>query len=500
MSENRQPPGGLFNAGPAPRYMPPMSNTMPANNSIPDHGLNRNSTSQAVPPNRNITASNQAPGHVTNSNPGTQYIPNIAVPGNLPMYNGGPSGTAPQAPPRPMAPSSNMPGGSHKPSQGVNRNGQGVHGTYGQIMNNSLLPMSSVRSNSHGIAGAVSPTPRQRFNAVPQTPGQRFNAVSTLRYTPSTNSIHRTNGAVGQARPIVQPQSPYDLPASQYAPYQSVHQRLGSQPTPPNNNRWTVNQTLTPQSMLPSGSVPSSATYPPAMDNDAKRPANAPPVEPPKKRQRKAAPPPVPLAQQPQQANANPAAAIQTAETQLTTTQLATAQFAETKPGPPTVYLNTTAKYVIEPDAREALPADTTALAFDQAVTEVIRVVQRPAKRGSLLRSRPLLHLRGLTDAIEAFVARPDRRELVLFEETDLTNVRYVRHVEDHIWLGEYDRIPDADYADQVTMAEKERILREAKEKEERERPAPTLQEAQRDIFKYGTPGNGSTTRPGPQQ
>lgn len=370
MSENRQPPGGLFNAGPAPRYMPPTSNTMPANNSIGDQGLNGNSTSQAVPPNRNIAASNQATGHVTNSNPGTQYMPNVAVPGNLPMYNTSPSGTAPQAPPRPMAPNSNMPGGSHRPSQGVNRNGQGVHVTYSQIMNDSLLPMSSVRSNSHGIVGAVPPTPRQRFNAVPQTPGQRFNAVSTLRYTPSTNSIHRTNGAVGQARPIDQPQSPYDLPASQYAPYQSVHQRLGSQPTPPNNNnnRSTVNQTLTPRFMLPSGSVPSSATYPPAMNNDAKRPANAPPAEPSKKKQRKAAPPPVPLAQQPQQANTNPAvrdtrgptAVIQTAETQLTTTQLASNQFAETKPGPPTVYLNTTAKYVIEPgkNSQAKVPCD----------------------------------------------------------------------------------------------------------------------------------------------
>lgn len=113
--------------------------------------------------------------------------------------------------------------------------------------------------------------------------------------------------------------------------------------------------------------------------------------------------------------------------------------------------------------------------------------MKEDCKRGRLLRPKPLEKLRQLTDAIEEYVARRGRRPLLVREAEDLLTVRYIRVIEDGIWDGAFDHIPARDY-DITAKEDKERVVREAWDKRAGEYRGPSMQEAQRQIFKYAPP------------
>lgn len=145
---------------------------------------------------------------------------------------------------------------------------------------------------------------------------------------------------------------------------------------------------------------------------------------------------------------------------------------------------NTTSSNKFYPAVGKPRPEDKTALAWDQAVDAVVKIVEEHCKSGCVLRTRHWEHLRQLTDAIEEYIARPGRPKLLKREYDDLQTVRYIRNMEDGIWDGAYDFIPVRDY-DITTTEEKERVVREAWEKRASEYQGPSLIEAQRQIFKY---------------
>lgn len=107
--------------------------------------------------------------------------------------------------------------------------------------------------------------------------------------------------------------------------------------------------------------------------------------------------------------------------------------------------------------------------------------------KGRILRPTPLARLRELADAIEEYIARPGRDALLDRMAGDLLNVRYVRVIEDAIWDGQFERIPERGWA--ITQAtsheDKDKVVREAWEKRASEYAGPSLAEAQKEIFKY---------------
>lgn len=132
-------------------------------------------------------------------------------------------------------------------------------------------------------------------------------------------------------------------------------------------------------------------------------------------------------------------------------------------------------------------------MSFSQATSAIGDIVTNDSIRQSVLRSRPLERLRKLSDAIEAYVARPGRPRLLPSEESELTNVRYIRAVEEGIAVGDFKRMSDSDYPSDAGTEDREKWLEQVRERErvERERVAPTLEEAQRDIFRHFMPGKG---------
>lgn len=77
--------------------------------------------------------------------------------------------------------------------------------------------------------------------------------------------------------------------------------------------------------------------------------------------------------------------------------------------------------------------------------------------------------------------------------------MRDVRVIEDGIWDGMFARIPDRDHDTYVatTPEDKEKVVREAWERREREYTGPSLIEAQRQIFKWDAPGFGNAPASG---
>ncbi|KKY38976.1 hypothetical protein UCDDA912_g01008 [Diaporthe ampelina] len=213
-----------------------------------------------------------------------------------------------------------------------------------------------------------------------------------------------------------------------------------------------------------------------AMKSNAKRPADQPLPQQRAKKQRK--PVPVAPAQQPSQpiADANPVISDQLAAP-------APPQVVEPQHLPAIDLVKIETSFVIEPDTEKPLPKGKTAIAWDKAIERIVDITQTYCGKGCILRPEPLSCLRELSNALEVFIAQPGRRALLIHEPNDLLNVRYIRVIEDGIWL-EFDCIPDRDY-DTATAGDKEKVVREAWEKRERERAGPTLEEAQRQIFKW---------------
>lgn len=147
-------------------------------------------------------------------------------------------------------------------------------------------------------------------------------------------------------------------------------------------------------------------------------------------------------------------------------------------------------------DTTKPRPEGKTILAWEQVVDMVTELMRQHCKKGQLLRPTPREHLHELSDSLEEFIARPGRhRDLIPAEAQDLLNVRYVRVIEDGIWDGMFDRIPDRDHDSYVSTApeDKERVVREAWEKRRNEYQGPSLEEAQRQIFKWDQiPGFGN--------
>lgn len=120
----------------------------------------------------------------------------------------------------------------------------------------------------------------------------------------------------------------------------------------------------------------------------------------------------------------------------------------------------------------------------------IVEVIQKHCHKGRLLRPTPLARLRELTDAIEEYIARPGRAALSATKAEDLLSVRYVRVIEDGIWDGQFARIPERDgdtYREAAAAGDedREKVVREAWAKRAREYAGPSLEEAQKQIFKY---------------
>lgn len=119
---------------------------------------------------------------------------------------------------------------------------------------------------------------------------------------------------------------------------------------------------------------------------------------------------------------------------------------------------------------------------------KIVEILQKHCRKGEIMRTRPLARLRELTDAIEEYVARPGRGNLLAREGVELLNVRYVRVIEDGIWDGEmFTRIPERDWGTYraTSNEDREKVVKEAWEKRAREYMGPSLAEAQKQIFKY---------------
>lgn len=168
------------------------------------------------------------------------------------------------------------------------------------------------------------------------------------------------------------------------------------------------------------------------------------------------------------------------------------------EPGEPPLHemSNSTSTNKPHADTTKPRPEGKTVLAWEQVIDMIVALIQQHCKKGQLLRPTPREHLHELSDALEEFIARPRRhRDLIPAEAQDLLNVRYVRVIEDGIWEGMFDRIPDRDHDSYVATApeDKERVVREAWEKRRNEYQGPSLEEAQRQIFKWDQiPGFGN--------
>lgn len=99
--------------------------------------------------------------------------------------------------------------------------------------------------------------------------------------------------------------------------------------------------------------------------------------------------------------------------------------------------------------------------------------------------------LHEITDAIEVFIARPGRRAVLPRKLWDLVSARYMRVIEDSIATGEeVDRAPNLGHGLSPTPMDNENIVREAREKREKDRreTGPTMEEAHGQIFKLDRP------------
>ncbi|KAG6356357.1 hypothetical protein INS49_015745 [Diaporthe citri] len=470
-----QTPHHVANNNPSTQYV--SNNTSPAGPQALGHIANGNHPAQYAP--RNIaSAGPQTPHPVANSNSSTQNVPASTSAGTYPgLYQASPA-TQPMPRPAQLAPQpvprhGSVPPRAPRPGQAPASNGQGVASNYGQIINGHHLP-PGFRPNGYQTAGRISQTP---------PPKPVFNGGQFPQFMPPGNGTHR---GTPPAQPVPQPMTRYNLPSSTQTPPQSVQGRTATPPVASSSN--------IPQgdNMPPRNGVPPPATRQPAANPSAKRAADQAVSQQPTKKQRKPANPaqrPATLAQTP----ASPA------QQPPTTTDPEPVVYDKVDPLPPTwadepphlpdyELAKIETSVVVEPDRTKPWPEGKEALAWDQAIAEIVELIQKYCHKGCLLRPTPLARLRELTDAIEEYVARPGRPGPLLFKEgQDLLSVRYVRVIEDGIWDGQFARIPERDYDTyKATVDEdRERVVREAWEKRAREYAGPSLAEAQKEIFKY---------------
>lgn len=121
-------------------------------------------------------------------------------------------------------------------------------------------------------------------------------------------------------------------------------------------------------------------------------------------------------------------------------------------------------------------------MTFDEVIDEIVTLILTHTRIHMPLLSEPLERLRGLTDAIEVFIARPLRRPLTESDLTALLQVRYIRVIEDDIALGRLQPMRPDEYAaaERLRLENVEAVVREAWDRRENEYEGPTLEEAQK--------------------
>lgn len=138
-------------------------------------------------------------------------------------------------------------------------------------------------------------------------------------------------------------------------------------------------------------------------------------------------------------------------------------------------------------------------MTFDQVIGEIIALIDTHTQIHMPLLSEPLERLRGLTDAIEVFIARPLRRPLTDHELSALLHVRYIRVIEDNIALGELRPMRPEEYTmeELIRWGNMEAVVREAWDRRENEYTGPTPEEVQRNIwFRTPTPQSQQQQQP----
>lgn len=532
----------MFNSAMGPQYMPPANMNMPLNNHRPGQGGPGFPATQAVPPNWNSRSSSQPAYLVANNNPSTQYVPtntlragpqtphpvtnsnystqNVptsASPGTYPgLYQASPA-TQLMSRPAQLAPQSvprhgSMPPRAPTPGQASAINGQGVGRSYGDIIHGHHVP-PEFRQNGYPAAGRSSQTPNSNSST------SVFNGGQRPQFMPPGNGTHQV---LPPTQPVPQPMTRYNLPSSTQTPLQSVQGRNATPPVPVVSN----NNITQGNNMARRNNKPSPATRQPATNPHAKRAADQAGSQQPTKKQRKTALPtqkPAPRAQQPAPPTQQPAPPAQEpappAQEPPTTTGSEPVVYGKVDPLPPTwadepqhlpdyelakietsfvvdpgkippkEEIDTTSSNETHQDITKPWPEGKQAVAWDQAIGMIEEILQENMKKGCVLRHKPLALLRELSDAIEEYIARPGRDDLLTSMAGNLLNVRYVRVIEDGLWDGsvEFSRVAERDWdTTQATAPEdKEKVVKEVWEKRAREYTGPSLAEAQRQIFKY---------------
>ncbi|KAI7777745.1 hypothetical protein LA080_003092 [Diaporthe eres] len=508
MPQSNQPPAPqgypspghpMFSTAMGPPYMPPANMNM-LNNQRPGQGgpgvlanhhhmLGQGGPRVPVPqvmaPNWNSPSGPQTPYHVANNSPAIQYVHTNASPGPSPaLYQASPApqhmSRPAQLAPQPMHGHGSVPPRAPRPGQPLASNGPGPGRNYAQIINGHHVPQG-FRPTEYQTAGRSSQTPN------PNAPRHVFNGGQFPQFMPPSNGMHQ---ARPPTQPVPQPMTRYNLPSSTQTPPRSVQ---GSSAPPPVVSNGNIPQG---NNIPPRNNMSPPATKQPA-SNGAKRGAADQLVDQqPTKRQRKPATP----AQKPATPAQKLTPTASPAQQPPTTTDPEAVVCDQVDPLPPTLadepqhlpdyeLAKIETSVVVEPDITKPRPEGKEALAWDQAIAIIVELLNENLKKGKgrILRPTPLARLRELTDAIEEFIARPGRDTLLDRMAGDLLNVRYVRVIEDGIWDGQFDRIPERgwDIVQATTHEDKEKAVKEAWEKRAREYAGPSLAEAQKEIFKY---------------
>lgn len=491
---------------PVPQVMAPNWDS-PSGLQTAYHVANNNPSTQYSQTNAS-PAGPQMPHPVANSISSTQHVRTTASPGPYPpLYQASPAtqhmSRRAQLPPQPMPGHGSAPPRAPRPGQPLASDGPGAGRNYAQIIDGHHLP-PGFRPTRYQAAGRSSQTPSPNPNA----PRHVFNGGQVPLFMPPSNGMHQ---ARPPTQPVAQPTTRYNLPSSTQTPPRSVQ---GSSAPPPVVSNGNIPQG---NNIPPRNNMSPPATKQPAT-NGAKRGAADQLVDQqPTKRQRK----PATSAQKPATPVQKPTPPVQkhtTLAQKLTPTASPAQQPPTTADPEPVVYdhvdplpptladepqhlpdyelakietsvvvepgmrppkekPDTTNSNKTRPDITKPRPEGKEALAWDQAIAMIVELLNENLKKGKgrILRPTPLARLRELTDAIEEYIARPGRDALLDRMAGDLLNVRYVRAIEDGIWDGQFDRIPERGWnmTQARTHQDKEKVVKEAWEKRAREDAGP---------------------------
>ncbi|KAI3392715.1 hypothetical protein diail_5272 [Diaporthe ilicicola] len=420
-------------AHPIPTFMPPTYPSIPAYSVPSFQGTIGGFANQAAP--QPLLDNRWAPHHIMDNNirnqdpsswstapQGAHQETNITPNGSNLARNGS---NMSRSTSQPTHPNGNVPAGNHQPNQLQNTSGRGNGGTYSTIIHGSFA-----RCNGHRPTNVIYPSLHQNQTAhagsVPQptaSPTSNYPARPSLLAGPPGGS------SIAQAAPSHNGTS---LAGHQMAPQTVDKQRY------PGAKTFMAIEMGTDQ-LIQLTTLPIDELYP--VD------------EPPQKRRRKKQRGP---GRQKASQHHEPEAQVSASHPQTGTNPGVpgtSAPVAVTQPAPAAVIQpapvpepgpTTAAKIVVEPEVGLTMGPGATSLAFTEATTaigEMAKAQQGDDTRGSILRSREMERLRELSDAIEAFVARPGRRQLVDSEKQELAAVRFIRQMEEEISVGEHHRI-----------------------------------------------------------